>query len=78
MDEKKEDKSDKSFHDHLIFYKKLNKKIKDIQDEKNFSNDNKVIQHLTKRIEALELDKTRIKKLFQNEDAEIWDKLDKK
>jgi len=76
MDEKKEDKSDKSFNDHLIFYKKLNKKIKEIQDEKNLSNDNQVIQHLTKRIEAMELDKTRIKKLFQNEDTEIWDKLD--
>ncbi len=76
MDEKEEDKSDKSFQDHLIFYKKLNQKIKDIQAEKNTSADPKVITHLGERIKALELDKTRIKKLFPNMENDIWDKMD--
>ncbi len=76
MDEKQEDKSEESFQRHLIFYQKLNKKIKDIQNEIQSSNDAKILKHLNERIDAIELDKTRIKKLFPDVNNETWNDLD--
>ncbi len=72
MDEKEEDKSKESFQRHLIFYQKLNKKIKDIQNEIQISNDAKILKHLNERIGAIELDKTRIRKLFPDVNNETW------
>jgi len=75
VDEKKEDLSEESFQKHLEFYKKLNKKIKDIQKEIVDSSDEKIIKHLHERIDALELDKKRIKKMFKNTTDDIWSNL---
>ena len=72
MDEKEEDKSKGSFQRHLVFYQTLNKKIKDIQNEIQTSTDAKILKHLNERIEAIELDKTRIRKLFPDADDENW------
>ncbi len=75
MDEKEEDRSEESLRRHLIFYKKLNKKISEIQTEIQTLTDEKVLQHLNDRIEAMELDKTRIRKMFPKVDIEIWEDL---
>jgi len=75
VDEKKEDKSNESFRRHLIFYQKLNKKIIDIQNEIKNSTDEKILKHLNERIDAIELDKTRIRKLFPEADNETWNDL---
>ena len=72
MDEKEEDKSLESFQKHLIFYKKLNKKISDMEEEIKNSKDEKIISHLQERIKAINLDKTRIQKLFPEKDIKIW------
>jgi hypothetical protein len=72
VDEKEEDKSKESFQRHLIFYQKLNKKIVEIQNEIQISTDAKILKHLNERIEAIELDKTRIRKLFPKVNNEIW------
>lgn len=72
MDEKKEDKSEKSLREHLIFYRKLNNKINDMQNEIQISNDPKILEHLNERIKAIELDKTRIRKLFPNVNKKTW------
>ena len=75
MDEKEEDRSEESLRRHLIFYKKLNKTISDIQTEIQTFTDEKVLKHLNDRIGALELDKTRIRKLFPKVDIETWKNL---
>jgi len=75
MDEKKEDRSEESLRRHLIFYKKLNKTISEIQTEIQTFSDEKVLQHLNVRIEAMELDKTRIRKMFPKVDIETWNDL---
>ena len=75
MDEKEEDKSEESFRKHLVFYKKLNKKISDIRDEIQSSGDMKILKHLNERIEAIEQDQTRIRKMFPEADNETWKNL---
>ncbi len=75
MDEKEEDKSEESFRKHLVFYKKLNKKISDIRDEIQVSGDMKILKHLNERIEAIEQDQTRIRKMFPDADKETWTNL---
>jgi len=75
MDEKEEDRSDESLRRHLIFYKKLNKTISEIQTEIQTLTDEKVLQHLNGRIEAIELDKTRIRNMFPKVDIETWEDL---
>ncbi len=75
MDEKEEDRSDESLRRHLIFYKKLNKTILEIQTEIQTFSDEKVLKHLNDRIEAMELDKTRIRKIFPKVDIETWNDL---
>ena len=78
MDEKEEDKSEESFQKHLVFYQKLNETISEIQKEMADMSDEKLLKHLKERIDAIELDKTRIQKLFPNVDANTWDDLNKK
>ena len=75
MDEKEEDLSEESFQKHLKFYNKLNKKIKDIQKEIDDSGDEKILKHLHERIDALELDKKRIQKMFKNATEDTWNDL---
>ncbi len=75
MDEKEEDRSEESLRKHLIFYKKLNKTISEIQTEIQTLTDEKVLKHLNDRIEAMELDKTRIRKMFPKVDIETWEDL---
>ena len=72
VDEKKEDKSKKSLERHLIFYKKLNKKILDMENEIHSTSDEKILEHLKERIGAVNLDKTRIRKLFPDVDETVW------
>jgi hypothetical protein len=76
VDEKEEDKSEESLHRHLIFYKKLNKKISDIQSEIQISTDEKILKHLKERIDAIVLDQTRIREMFPNVDKESWKDID--
>jgi predicted Zn-dependent peptidase len=75
MDEKEEDRSDESLRRHLVFYKKLNKTISEIQTEIQTFSDEKFLQHLNDRIEAIELDKTRIRNMFPKVDIETWEDL---
>jgi hypothetical protein len=72
VDEKEEDKSEESLHRHLIFYKKLNKKISDIQSEIQISTDEKILKHLKERIDAIDLDQARIRKMFPKVDEKTW------
>lgn len=76
MDEKEEDRSEESFQKHLVFYQKLNGTISEIEKEMTDMSDEKLLKHLKERIEAIELDKTRIRKLFPSVDAKTWDGLD--
>ena len=78
MDEKEEDKSEESLQKHLVFYKKLNDTISGIESEMKNTFDEKLLKHLKERIEAIDLDKTRIRKLFPQTNETIWDTLDKK
>jgi DNA repair exonuclease SbcCD ATPase subunit len=61
---------------HLVFYQKLNGTISEIEKEMTDMSDEKLLKHLKERIEAIELDKTRIRKLFPSVDAKTWDGLD--
>ena len=76
MDEKEEDRSEDSFQKHLVFYKKLDKKISEIQNEIQISEGTKILKHLNERIEAIELDQTRIRKMFPKVNDETWKGLD--
>jgi hypothetical protein len=78
MDEKEEDKSEESYQRHLVFYQKLNDTILGIESEMKNTSDEKLLKHLKERIEAVDLDKTRIRKLFPQIDEDVWDDLDKK
>jgi len=73
VDEKEEDRSEDSFQKHLVFYKKLDKKISEIQNEIQISEGTKILKHLNERIEAIELDQTRIRKMFPKVDEETWE-----
>lgn len=75
MDEKEEDVSEESFHKHVDFYKKLNKKIFDYENEIKQSKDNDIIKHLKERIDALKLDKKRIQNMFKKTDETFWNEL---
>ena len=72
MDEKEEDRSEESLHKHLVFYKKLGKKISDIQSEIQNSTDEKILKHLKERIDAIDLDQARIRKMFPDVNKETW------
>lgn len=64
MNEKAEDKSDESKKNHIAYYKSLNKTIENIQKEKLEETEPTIIKHLNSRIEAMNLDKKRIKDMF--------------
>ncbi|HJJ23091.1 MAG TPA: hypothetical protein OQH54_05180 [Nitrosopumilus sp.] len=64
MDIKKEDKSEESKKNHIIYYKSLTKVISEIQKEKNLEVDPTIQSHLDERIDAVEKDKKRIREMF--------------
>ena len=72
MDEKDEDNSEKSKKNHLKYYRSLDRTIADIKNEKTQENENAILNHLDKRIEAMEEDKKRIKKMFPDITDEEW------
>jgi hypothetical protein len=78
MDEKDEDISEESLQKHLVFYQKLNDTLLGIESEMKNTSDEKLLKHLKERIEAIDLDKTRIRNLFPQVGGNIWDDLDKK
>ena len=69
MDEKIEDKSEESRQKHIKYYQSLSKIIKDIEKEMASEKENEIINHLKERINAINLDKKRIEKMFP-EDVE--------
>ncbi|NIM26556.1 MAG: hypothetical protein GTN97_03175 [Nitrosopumilaceae archaeon] len=73
MDEKEVDKSKESLQNHLLFYKKLNNTIFELENEIEANSDSKIIEHLTERIKAINLDKERIRKLFPHVKPEVWE-----
>ena len=73
MDEKIEDKSEDSKKNHLLYYRSLSKIITDIEIEMKQDGQPAIQEHLTKRIEAMEKDRKRIRDLFPNIKKEEWD-----
>ena len=73
MDEKIEDKSEDSKKNHLLYYRSLSKIITDIEIEMKQDGQPAIQEHLTKRIEAMEKDRKRIRDLFPDIKKEEWD-----
>ena len=73
MDEKIEDKSEQSRIKHIAYYKSLTKIIKDIKTETEMETDETIRKHLRDRINALNLDKERIRKMFPDSLEEFKD-----
>jgi len=73
MDVKKEDNSEESKKNHLTYYKSLTKVISDIQEEKNRAVDPTIKNHLDERINAINIDRKRIREMFPDITEEEWD-----
>ena len=73
MDEKKEDKSEESRQNHIIYYKSLTKIITNMEQEIDNEGEPAVKEHLKSRIDAIEKDRKRIRDLFPNMSREEWD-----
>jgi len=73
MDEKIEDKSEKSKKNHITYYRSLTKIIAGMKDEINQEGEPAIKEHLTSRIDAMEKDRKRIRDLFPNMKKEEWD-----
>ncbi len=73
MDEKIEDKSEESRKKHIKYYKSLSKTIKNIEKEIESEKEEKIINHLKERVDAMNLDKKRITKMFPNILKELKD-----
>ena len=72
MDEKKEDKSEKSKKNHIIYYRSLTKIILNMKNEINEVGEPAIKEHLISRIDAMEKDRNRIRNLFPNITDEGW------
>jgi hypothetical protein len=72
MDTKDIDKSEESKKNHIIYYRSLEKIILDIKEEKNREKESAILNHLDKRIEAMEEDKKRIREMFPDITKEEW------
>ena len=72
MDTKDIDKSEESKKNHIIYYRSLEKIILDIKEEKNLEKESAILNHLDKRIEAMEKDKKRIREMFPDITEEEW------
>jgi uncharacterized protein YicC (UPF0701 family) len=73
MDVKDEDTSEESKKNHILYYKSLTKVILDIQNEKNQEGEPAIKSHLDNRIDAMEKDRERIRKMFPDIKEEEWD-----
>ena len=73
MDEKKEDKSEESKKNHIVYYRSLTKIITNMKNEINQEGEPAIKEHLTSRIDAIEKDRQRIRDLFPNIKKEEWD-----
>ncbi len=72
MDVKKEDKSEQSKKDHIRYYKSLNKIISELQEERRQESGHLIQRHLDRRIDAMEQDIKRIRKMFPDVSEEEW------
>jgi len=73
MDVKKEDKSEESRQNHIIYYKSLSKIIENMENEIDDEGEPAVKEHLKSRIDAIEKDRQRIRDLFPDMKKEEWD-----
>ena len=73
MDVKDEDTSEESKKNHILYYKSLTKVISDIQNEKKQEGEPAIKSHLDNRIDAMEKDRERIRKMFPDIKEEEWD-----
>ena len=78
MDEKKEDKSEQSKKDHIVYYKSLNRIISENQKEREQGTDPTIKKHLDGRIDALEKDRNRIREMFPEVTEEEWNQKEEK
>ena len=72
MDQKKEDKSEESKKNHIIYYRSLTKIIIKMKNEINEAGEPAIKEHLSSRIDAMEKDRKRIRNLFPNIRDEEW------
>ncbi len=72
LDVKKEDTSEESKKNHISYYRSLNKVILEIQKEKEHEGEPAIKNHLDKRIEAIKIDKKRIRDMFPDIKEEEW------
>ena len=68
MSEKPDDKSEESRKNHISYYNSLTKVIQDIQNEIKDETEPQILEHLNKRVEAMDLDKKRIRDMFPDID----------
>jgi len=59
-----EEKSAESLEKHIIYYSSLSKIIKDMEEEMKLEKEERKIKYLKERINAINLDKKRIEKMF--------------
>ncbi|MBA0908378.1 MAG: hypothetical protein ITD33_05855 [Nitrosarchaeum sp.] len=64
MSKKIEDSTEESKINHIKYYKSLTNVIENIQNEMKTETEVVVIKHLQSRIEAINLDKKRIRDMF--------------
>ncbi len=72
MDVKKEDKSEQSKKDHIVYYKSLSKIITELQEERRQESEPTIQRHLDGRIDAMEQDRKRIRNMFPDVLEEEW------
>ena len=72
LDVKKEDTSEESKKNHIVYYRSLGKTISEIQKEKEQEGEPAIKSHLDNRIEAMEKDKKRIRDMFPDVKEEEW------
>jgi len=72
MDVKKGDKSEQSKKDHIVYYKSLYKIISELQKERRQELEPLIQRHLDGRIDAMEQDIKRIRKMFPDVSEEEW------
>jgi hypothetical protein len=72
VDERVEDRSEKSKKNHVAYYKSLTTVIDDIQREIQGEMEPAIIKHLNDRIEAINIDRNRIKKMFPEIKEDEW------
>ena len=72
MDVKEEDKSEESKKNHIVYYKSLSKIISAIQEEGNIEINSTKKNYLSKRIDAVENDRKRIREMFPEITEEEW------